>query len=248
MDMTIQEKFDIEVWFVLQKIKRLSMYRASRDDIEYRIYSPPNLLEEGMPFPIEEYKVIRWLEKEKKAIKINDPSGRVEDAEETLYRAKRVTIVFLYLETAQNFKKIDKEYEEKYQATQFRLKREDFSAHYGFDDKVFWLKRVGNSLAVINFSKKNEEGTETYYLMRMLVTELKKSASRTGEWVEIMVARKTILDILDKDIQGKDIDARWLSTTVGNLKKEIPSEYESIYKIEFDSKNNGYRFALKIPF
>lgn len=70
-NLTDEEKFEIEAWYVLRKIKDRFYYPASdsEQEIEYRIYIfQKPLIPSGMPFLIDETKILDWLEKEKKAI------------------------------------------------------------------------------------------------------------------------------------------------------------------------------------
>ena len=64
MDMDSDERFSIEVLFVLKKIKKLSYYHIPPDIIEYKRFAPQNLHFEQMPFPVNENGVLKYLEKQ----------------------------------------------------------------------------------------------------------------------------------------------------------------------------------------
>lgn len=64
MDMDSEERFSIEVLFVLKKIKNLSFYHIPPDIIEYKRFAPQNLRLEQMPFPVNEKGVLKYLEKQ----------------------------------------------------------------------------------------------------------------------------------------------------------------------------------------
>lgn len=64
MDMDSEERFSIEVLFVLKKIKNLSYYHIPSDIIEYKRFIPQNLRLEQMPFPVNENGVLKYLEKQ----------------------------------------------------------------------------------------------------------------------------------------------------------------------------------------
>jgi hypothetical protein len=126
----------------------------------------------------------------------------------------------------------------------------DPSSLFGFDDMTFKLKRVDNTDAVINFYPKKGEGTKPYYLMHALVAELKKEGKRNGEWIETLVKRERIIDLIKKQCPNENnVDSNWIKNTKGNLIKKIPQEYEGLIKIgDFNHKLKGYPFSLKIPF
>jgi hypothetical protein len=115
---------------------------------------------------------------------------------------------------------------------------------------TFKLKRVDNTDAVINFYPKKGEGTKPYYLMHALVAELKKEGKRNGEWIETLVKRERIIDLIKKQCPNENnVDSNWIKNTKGNLIKKIPQEYEGLIKIgDFNHKLKGYPFSLKIPF
>lgn len=111
--MTSEDRYNQEVWFVLSKIKKYSYYPKKGDDCEYRIIGSPNFAEQGMPFPVEESRIINKLE-ELGAIKLKDPNGRLETAEieEGLDRSMNVFIAIMYLEILQQkFDEIYKKYQ-----------------------------------------------------------------------------------------------------------------------------------------
>lgn len=68
--LTDQEKFDIEVWYVLDKIVKTLRYHIEQNNLQYNIFILHNLLQKDMPFLIKEAKILQWLEKNK-AIKLN---------------------------------------------------------------------------------------------------------------------------------------------------------------------------------
>lgn len=70
-NLTDEERFEIETWYVLRKIKDRFYYPASdpEQEIEYTIYTfQKPLIPTGMPFLVGERKILNWLEKEKKVI------------------------------------------------------------------------------------------------------------------------------------------------------------------------------------
>jgi len=96
--MTPEEKFNQEVWFVLNKIKKHSFYSGKDGVVKYWIKSPPNLKVEGMPFPVEEMAVVNKLQ-DWGAIKIISPDdiAEVGSSEEALSKGENVFIVIQYL-------------------------------------------------------------------------------------------------------------------------------------------------------
>lgn len=101
--LTPKQRFDLKIWFVLEKIKKLSFYHLPEQDIEYRIFSPPSLIYENMPFLINEHKVIDFLKK-RRAIEIKEPKGRVETAvipELSELKGRKMAIAFYYVRPKQ---------------------------------------------------------------------------------------------------------------------------------------------------
>lgn len=111
--MTHEEKFHKEVWFVLNKIKRNSLYKSANKALQYKIYTPFNAKKEGAAFKIDERGVINKL-KDMGAIKLVDPAGQPEDGEITLDQGNTVLVSFYYLETLEpKFSQLYEEYESK---------------------------------------------------------------------------------------------------------------------------------------
>ena len=97
--MSAEEKFNQEVWAVLNKIKKRYFYSKSNGDIDYRIYHPP-VPDENMPLGTDELKIINKLQ-EWKAAKIKAPKERMTDAEVSVGRAMNKTQIIIYLEILQ---------------------------------------------------------------------------------------------------------------------------------------------------
>lgn len=110
--LTPDERVDLEIFFVLQKIKKYNRYRTGKDNIAYHIYSPPDLSAEGMHFPVEELKIIDLLVNNK-VIERKDPEGGIEEAEVSLSNGLRVITAIIYLEFLPEFEKTYQTYQDK---------------------------------------------------------------------------------------------------------------------------------------
>lgn len=110
--MILEKKFDADVWYVLQKIKKSALYGNTRKDIEYRILTP-SITGERSPSPFDELgimgKLVEWG-----AVKYKEPNSKLEEAEVSVSRGMNRMITVIYLEMLQpKFGEIYKEYEEK---------------------------------------------------------------------------------------------------------------------------------------
>lgn len=114
--MTPKEAFEQEMWFVLRKIMKYSLYKTHDKDLDYWVYSPPNLSAEGMPFPVQEIKIIDKLE-ELGAIEQIYPKDCLETIDfpnNGLLNALNVSIQVIFLKILQpKFGEIYHEYELK---------------------------------------------------------------------------------------------------------------------------------------
>lgn len=248
--LTPDEKVDLEIFFVLQKIKKYNRYRVYGESIDYRIYSPPDLLQEGMPFPIEELKVINLLVKEDVILK-KDPEkeDKIGIIEETLSNGLRKVTIILYLEFLPKFDVFYKTYQDKSKNVMAKLSGDDVKTYFGFEDKTFQLRRADNSVATINFYPRNREITNPYCLLFTLVYLLKKGGNRNNLYFEVIANRGDIINVIKSKFKI-NITPAWIKSTKGNLVKKIPKEYieSDLIRIrDYDGRQKGFPFALKLP-
>ncbi len=126
----------------------------------------------------------------------------------------------------------------------------DISSYFSFDDMTFKLKTINNNVAAINFHPTREGTTNPFCLMKAFVEYIKEHYKRNGSYLETVVPKQYIFEYIEEKFPNivKDDQEQWLKTTKGNLIKKIPKEYLSLIKLkDFDSKNKGYPFSLKLP-
>jgi len=107
--MTPEEKYNKDFWYVLQKIKRITLYRYQGEEIEYKIViKPVQSLKEGEPEPEEESNIIRQLIKQG-VVKEIKPSRKVKASVGELHLNP---FIFYYLKIIEpKFNKLYKERE-----------------------------------------------------------------------------------------------------------------------------------------
>ena len=113
MNMTPEEKFNRSVLFVFNRIKEQSFLGPEGGDVEYWIHSPP-LKDEGMPFPVNEFKIIEKLQ-ERGCVKIK-PSKQISATVGNLNKGLKTFTEIIYLEILQpRFDEVHNEFEDKCQ-------------------------------------------------------------------------------------------------------------------------------------
>jgi len=232
-----RNRFNRAVWWVLDRINEERLFNQS-NIVSYRVNL--DITRENEVGLLRENQVIKFLKDKSVITEIDKPiSAEVGERLTPKYRAYEIH----KFQISDNFDEVYREY------TNLLEKGLDPSSLFGFDNMTFRLKRIDSTDAVINFYPKKGEGTKLYYLMRVLVAELKKEGKRNGEWIEAFVKQERIIDLIKKQCPNENnVDSNWIKNTKGNLIKKIPQEYEYLIKIGgFNQKLEGYSFSLKIP-
>lgn len=247
-NLTADEQVDLEIEFVINKIIKSARYCSGQVKIEYRIYSPPDLVGEGMPFPIEEFKILELLKREGVIKQLNPDDGEVETTIVDLSSGLRKIICFVYLEKLAKFTEYIKTHMIKIYQIRAKQLGPDIYSHFNFIDAQFTLKLPDNSIASIDFHPKESESTAPQLLMGALVSYLKLYGARAGNRVESIVNIDYIKDYVRRHDNTVVVDSYWLKNTKGNLLKKIPGAYKSIILISnFDNKAQGYKISLPLP-
>lgn len=108
-------------------------------------------------------------------------------------------------------------------------------------------------IKVVNWKSVNlnsiSEKDDTKIFFRVLLGIMEEAGKRVGEFLEVFIPRGELVDRLSKmGIQNPSLD--WIRRTKGNMvsKKLVPAEVESIIIIsDYDNKQNGYLFRMKVP-
>lgn len=247
-ELTAEEQVDFEIDFVLNKLVKSAKYCAGKSKVEYSIYSPPDLSKEGMPYPIDELKILEMLAN-KSVVQIIEPD--IEDPQTIkteLSNGMHKVICLVYLKIMDLF--TDYKDKHKIQIAHIEARRlgPDTSTMFNFEDSRFTLKLPTGSVATIDFHVRKGETTNTGFLMAAFVEHLKTKGTLNGDHINVTVSKKHIKEYVEQRLASITITDDWLKSTRGNLIKKIPEAYKDVINVgNFDRKLQGYTFSLKLP-
>jgi len=243
-DLSQQDRINLEYWLVLQKINREYLYRNKNTHIRYRfsrekIYDQDEL--------VDEFKIVKLLS-DQKVVEIEDNSKNHSEIDTLIVKAEnKFTVEFALQIIPEKFFATFAKYQKKVSNIKGLFDSEDYTRYFGFDEKTFWLRRSDNSRVLIPFYPKLGETTGPYCLMFAFVELLRTNGDRNGSYLRVVVDKDEIINLIDRKFK-MNIGSGWLKSTKGNLIKKIPQDFGDFIKFDdYDRKQQGYPFTLKLP-
>jgi len=109
--------------------------------------------------------------------------------------------------------------------------------------------KIFNGVTTISISFYSKKPSNMFYLIHSFIEYLKIYSKVKNGWVEGFVSREFIKKHIKNIFNKEEISNEWIKTTRSHLVEKIPKDFiDKIIKIgNYDRKNNGYYFAIKIP-
>lgn len=147
--LTDEEKYEIEVWYVLRKVKDEFHYpQLDEDEIEYSIILLNNRIHPDMPFLIDERKILDWLSKKKVVRMIDTVQGIKGPLISQLPNQKEIKMIVTYHLKIPllNFKEFYQKYQVKCERKMKKLLNERSCKNNGLMTKhiyeIIGIKRI----------------------------------------------------------------------------------------------------------
>lgn len=109
--------------------------------------------------------------------------------------------------------------------------------------------KIFNGITTISIPFCSKKSSNMFYLIHSFVEYLKMYGKMKDGWIEVFVSREFIKQHIKNIFNTEEISNEWIKSTRSHLIEKIPKNLlDKIIKIgNYDRKNDGYYFAIKIP-
>lgn len=127
---------------------------------------------------------------------------------------------------------------------------QDIGETFGFEGTKFWLKRAAGVKISINFHPTRSGTTFPLALMQAFTDFARNHGIVDSGWLTTVVPASEIIEhVQTNHPEIKPVDwGTWMKYTKNNLLKKMNKEDKKLIAIkDFDKRDGGYPFAIKLP-